>query len=98
MLRNLIEDHSAHYWIGMTDIEDDGKYHLLDGDAYDASDMTQQSLYYWYPGQPNLNADEHCVFIHFHSTTLAYGLGNWFCKNKVFHDKPIKGICEICES
>ena len=64
MLRNLIEDHSAHYWIGMTDIEDDGKFHLLDGDAYDASDLTQQSLYYWYPGDPNNNKGALWTFIH----------------------------------
>ena len=82
----------------MTDVEDDNKFHLLDGEPYDPSDMTQQALYYWYPGQPNPNKDETCGLLFFSKDTLAYGLGNWFCKDKVFNDKPIKGICEICES
>ena len=80
----------------MTDVEDDGKYHLLDGDAYNPSDLTQQALYYWNPGEPNKNIDENCVFI-FYNDGLAYGLGNMHCKNNVYK-KPIKGICEICES
>merc|ERR1712183_999426 len=95
ILRNLIEDHSAHYWIGMTDIESDGNWNLLDGDAYDASDMTQKALYYWYPGQPNL--DGHCVFI-WSYPTQAYGLADFPCQNNVYDNKPVKGICEICES
>ena len=102
MLRRLIEDHTTQYWIGMTDVEDDGKFHLLDGDAYDPSDINQQALYYWYPGQPDrqpsLNVDENCGLIWSHITTHAYGIGNWFCKDKILDDKPIKGICEICES
>ena len=60
--------------------------------------MTQQALYYWYTDQPNQNVDEHCGLIFFHKDTLAYGLGNWHCKDKIFQDKPMKGICEICES
>ena len=82
----------------MTDIEGDGNWNLLDGDAYDASDLTQQSLYYWYPGDPNNIKDEHCGFIVIHPTTQAYGLADHLCQNNAFDDKPIKGICEICES
>ena len=55
----------------MTDIEDDGKWNLLDGDAYDASDMTQQALYYWYPGQPSDNKGALCTFIHYNQDTFA---------------------------
>ena len=79
-------------------MENDSKFHLLDGSSYDPSDMTQPALYYWYPGQPSLNYDERCGLIFFHKTNLAYGLGNYYCKNNVLDDKPIKGICEICES
>ena len=82
----------------MTDVEDDSKFNLLDGDSYDPSDMTQPALYYWYPDQPALNADLHCGILWFGKTTLAYGFANWFCEQNVFNDKPIKGICEICES
>ena len=82
----------------MTDIEDDNKFHLLDGSSYDPSDMTQPALYYWYPGQPNPNVDQRCGQIWFQIDTLAYGLGNFYCDHNELSYVPIKGICEICES
>ena len=60
--------------------------------------MTQQALYYWYPGQPNLDVDDRCGQIWFQKDTLAYGLGDYYCDHNVLDNKPIKGICEICES
>ena len=82
----------------MTDIADDSKFNLLDGESYDPSDMTQPALYYYFQDQPNLNVDQHCGFLCFSKTTLAYGIANYHCEQIVFADKPIKGICEICES
>ena len=89
----MIDDTSANYWIGLTDIEGGGNWNLLDGDAYDASDLTQQALYYWLPGEPNNIKTEHCGLIY-----NAKGLDNYLCQNDVAGVKPIKGICEICES
>ena len=82
----------------MTDIEDDNKFHLLDGESYDPSDLNQQALYYWSYNQPTLNKGQLCGFIFFQLNSLAYGIDNFPCNSYVCYDKPIKGICEICES
>ena len=98
-MRRLLEDRTTHYWVGLTDIEDDAKWNLLDGESYDPSDTWKQALYYCNPGysQPNYGRNELCVFVFFHKTTYSYGLGNWYCKDNIFESNPIKGLCEICD-
>ena len=82
-------------WVGVTDIEHDGIFNLLDGREYDPSDLSQPHLYYWDPAEPDYHDFDFCVEIHLNVASLR-GLADVDCFNKELGGVPRIGLCEIC--
>ena len=85
----------GRYWVGVTNIEHDGIFNLLDGREYDPSDLSQPHLYYWDPQEPNYNDFGFCVEILL-SVGSRRGLGDVNCFDKEVEGIPRLGLCEIC--
>ena len=85
----------GRYWVGVTDIEHDGIFNLLDGRKYDPSDLSQPHLYYWDPQEPDYHDRSSCVVI-FLDLNSRRGLADVDCYNKQMDGYPRLGLCEIC--
>ena len=85
----------GRYWIGVTDIEQDGIFNLLDGREYDPSDLSEPQLYYWSSHEPEYFKDELCMEILL-DLYARRGLADVDCVNKEYDGYPRLGLCEIC--
>ena len=85
----------GRYWVGVTDIEHDGIFNLLDGRKYDPSDLSEPHLYYWDPTEPDYYYDNLCVEICL-DVFSRRGLADVNCFSKEIEDVPRLGLCEIC--
>ena len=86
-------------WVGYTDSETEGQWTLLNGEAYDAGDINQESLYYWSTGQPNnYGGNENCAHIRFINNSV--NLNDQFC-GTIYNNPYVwwksYGLCEICQ-
>ena len=85
----------GRYWVGVTNIEHDGIFNLLDGREYDPSDLSKAHLYYWDPQEPNYDVHDFCVEI-FLDLYSRRGLADVDCVNKHMNGYSRLGLCEIC--
>ena len=85
----------GRYYVGVTDIEHDGIFNLLDGREYDPSDLSEPHLYYWDPQEPDYNDLSFCVEIIL-IVNSRHGLADVGCRQKEVDGIPRLGLCEIC--
>ena len=85
-------------WIGMNDRGQEGNFRLVNGTAYDVTDINQPALYRWHSGEPN-NSDkygevgEDCVLIALSNNDLGIiGLNDSPCD---LSRSSFYGLCEI---
>ena len=82
----------------MNDRGQEGNFRLINGSAYDVTDLSQPALYKWLTPEPN-NAvhddgmDEDCVQIYPMSDVI--GLNDNNCHKENEGNFPYYGLCEI---
>ena len=87
-------------WIGMNDTGQEGNYRLINGTAYDVTNLNQPALYKWHSNQPDNALDqsdvgENCIQI-YGKPGSEIGLNDYPCN--LDHNGnlyKLYGICEI---
>ena len=102
-IRKLVEDNinGKRFWVGMNDRGNEGNYRLINGSAYDVTDLSQPALYRWYGSQPDNHSgmsdipgiDEDCV--HIQGTSGGeIGLNDYPCHMDYYGSYEYYGLCE----
>jgi len=108
-IRELVEHNinGKRFWIGLNDRGNEGNFRLVNGTAYDVTDVNQPALYRWRSDEPNnspdasdiTGIDEDCVHIHINAVSGdVIGLNDYPCHMDYWYtDSSIEfyGLCEI---